>query len=296
MLHLHEPIHVHRYTLRSKAAVNAVKANREHEGALVRIGGGHGCLQPWPELGDLPLDRQLSILSKGGFTGMLERLRICCKLDEAARKRARSEFVDFTIPRSHSYGEQEKGVVKVKCGADVVAEAARVNRCAAAKLRLDFNATLTPDGFREFVKCLDEATVARIDFVEDPFDAPFHVWAKAQKAVPFALASDRVPVPAEVEIVKPVLHTQQRRRRRVVFTSNMDHPIGQLFAAREAAAYYNAHPDQLEVCGLATHVLFDPDPFIERMQCDAENRLIFPGGTGFGFDDLLESLPWQRLV
>ena len=76
----------------------------------------------------------------------------------------------------------------------------------------------------------------------------------------------------------------------------MDHPIGQLFAAREASAYYTAHPGQAEVCGLASHVLYEPDPFIERMACDAENRLIFPGGTGFGFDDLLQALPWQRLV
>jgi O-succinylbenzoate synthase len=296
MLHLHHPIHIHRYTLRSKAPLNAVTARREHEGALVKIGDGHGCLQPWPELGDLPLDRQLSILSKGGFTAMIERLRVCCKLDEAARALRRSEFVDFTIPPSHRYGEQETGVVKVKCGADVAAEAARLKRFAATKLRLDFNAVLTPESFRDFVRQLDDATAARIDFVEDPFDAPFHIWEKAQKSVPFALASDRVPVPAAVEVVKPALHTMQRRRRRVVFTSNMDHPIGQLFAAREAAAYYTAHPDQAEVCGMATHGLFEPDAFIERMRCDAENRLIFPGGTGFGFDDLLESLPWQRLV
>lgn len=296
MLHLHEPIHVHRYLLRSKASLNAVTAAREHEGALVKIGGGHGCLQPWPELGDLPLDRQLSILSKGGFTAMLERLRICCKLDEAARKLGRSEFVDFSIPPSHGYGEEEAGVVKVKCGPDVAAEAARLKRFAAAKLRLDFNATLTPESLRDFVRRLDDATAARIDYVEDPFDVPFPVWDKAQRELPFALASDRVPVTAEVEVVKPALHTLQRRRRRIVFTSNMDHPIGQLFAAREAAAYYTAHPDQAEVAGLATHVLFEPDPFLERMRCDGENRLIFPGGTGFGFDDLLASLPWQRLV
>lgn len=296
MLHLHDPIHVYRYTLHSRAPLNAVSGRREHEGALVKIGNGHGCLQPWPELGDLPLDRQLSILSKGGFTAMLERLRICCKLDAAARALGRSEFVDFAIPPSHRYGEQETGVVKVKCGGDVAAEAARLRRFAAARLRLDFNAVLTPESFREFVRQLDDATLARIDFVEDPFDAPVHIWEKVQKSVPFALASDRVPVPAAVEIVKPALQTMQRRRRRVVFTSNMDHPIGQLFAAREASAYYTAHPDQEEICGLATHVLFEPDAFIERMRCDEENRLIFPGGTGFGFDDLLETLPWQRLV
>ncbi len=295
-MHLNDPIYVHRYTLRFKAAPNAVIPARAHEGALVRIGGGFGCLQPWPGLGDLPLDRQLSILSKGGFTAMLERLRICCRLDEAARKLGRSEFVDFAIPPSHRYGEADDGVVKVKCGPDVAAEAGRLRRFAASKLRLDFNATLTPETFRDFVRQLDDGTVARIDFVEDPFEAPFHIWEKVQRSVPFALASDRVPVSAAVEIVKPTLHGMQRRRRRIVVTSNMDHPIGQLFAAREAAAYYTVHPEQREICGLAHHALLEPDPFIERMRCDAEHRLIFPGGTGFGFDDLLEALPWKRLV
>jgi len=295
MLHLHEPILFHRYTLRAKAPLNAATPKREHEGALVKIGQGHGCLHPWPELGDQPLDRQLSILAKGGFTGMLERLRICCKLDAAARTLGRSEFVDFTIPPSHRYGDTTPGVVKLKCGPDVAAEAARLKKSPASKLRVDFNSTLTPESFQQFLRHLDDATAARIDFVEDPFDAPFHLWEKAQRAAPFPLASDRVPVPAAVEIVKPTLHTTQRRRQRVVFTSNMDHPLGQLFAAREAAAYYNAHPRQMEVCGLASHVLYEPDPFIERMACDEENRIIFPGGTGFGFDDLLDSLPWQRL-
>jgi O-succinylbenzoate synthase len=295
MLHLHEPIFIHRYLLRSKHPLNAVTPRREYEGALVKIGQGHGCLHPWPELGDLPLDRQLSILAKGGFTGMIERLRICCKLDAAARTLGRSEFVDFTIPPSHRYGENDPGVVKVKCGPDVAAEAARLKNFAASQLRLDFNACLTPESFREFLRHLDDATAARIDFVEDPFDAPFYIWEKAQRAAPFALASDRVPVPAQVEIIKPALHTMQKRRQRAVITSSMDHPIGQLFAAREAAAYYNAHPAATEICGLASHVLYEPDPFIERMRCDSENRLIFPGGTGFGFDDLLEALPWQRL-
>lgn len=296
MMHLHDPIFFHRYTLKFRSAPNALAKSRTHEGALVKIGGGHGCLQPWPELGDLPLDRQLSILSKGGFTGMLERLRICCKLDEAARKLQRSEFVDFAIPPSHRYGESDSGVVKVKCGPDAAAEADRLKRVAASKLRIDFNATLTPESFRDFVRRLDDDTVSRIEFVEDPFDAPFTVWERVQRQVPFALASDRVPVPAAVEIVKPTLHAMNRRRRRIVVTSNMDHPIGQLFAAREAAAYYTAHPEQREVCGLATHLLLEPDPFVERLRCDAENRLIFPGGTGFGYDDLLEALPWQKLV
>ena len=112
MLNLHEPIFVHRYTLRSKKPLNALTGRLEHEGALVRIGDGVGALQPWPELGDLPLERQLRILAQGGFTSHLERLRVCCKLDGAARRQQRSEFRDFTAPPSHVYEPDAARIVK----------------------------------------------------------------------------------------------------------------------------------------------------------------------------------------
>jgi O-succinylbenzoate synthase len=261
----------------------------------VRIGKGVGCLHPRPELGDLPLDRQLTILKKGGFTSMIERLRVCCKLDGMGRRLGRSGFVDFRIPPSHVYHAAEGKVVKVKCGRDVAAEAARVCGMAAARLRLDFNSVLAPAEFRNFVSMLDAATIARIDFIEDPCEADPRTWEALQKEVPFDLASDRQPVAARVNIVKPATDEIRSPRGRVVFTSYMDHPIGQLFAAREAAAFYAAHPERAEVCGLASHVLFEPDAFIERMRVDDDDRLVPPEGTGFGFDDLLESLPWERL-
>jgi O-succinylbenzoate synthase len=291
-----DPIHFHRYVLRSKAPLNALSDRREHEGALVRIGDGVGCLHPWPEFGDLPLDRQLSILQKGGgLTGMIERLRVCCKLDGAARRLGRSAFVDFQIPPSHVYEPAAGRVVKVKCGRDATVEAARLSAMPSARLRLDFNSILTPIEFRTFVEKLDAATIAKIDFVEDPCETDQRTWDKLQRDLPFDLASDRQPLVARVNIVKPAVDEGRHPRGRVVFTSYMDHPIGQCFAAREAASFYNAHPERPEVCGLASHLLFEPDAFIERVRMDDDGRLIPPAGNGFGFDDLLETLPWQPL-
>jgi hypothetical protein len=43
-----------------------------------------------------------------------------------------------------------------------------------------------------------------------------------------------------------------------------------------------------------THVLYEPDAFIERIEC-AGARLLPTKGTGLGFDDLLESLQWATL-
>lgn len=292
------PIYVWRYTLRSRQPLSALNPSREHPGALVRIGDGVGCLHPRPELGDLPLERQLSILAKDGITSHLEKLRVACKLDAVARQAGRNAFVDFEIPPSHYYSAPlgGGGVVKIKGGPELARDPAPLRECPAAKLRLDFNQTLTVAEFRQFVRRLDDATLERIDFVEDPFDAHQYDWDKVQRQVPFDLASDRAAVRARVAVLKPACDIVRPRPGRVVFTSYMDHPIGVLFAAREAAAYYAGNPHQAEVCGLASHTLFEPDEFSERLRVDDQNRLLCPPGPAFGFDDLLEKLPWEKLT
>jgi O-succinylbenzoate synthase len=72
----------------------------------------------------------------------------------------------------------------------------------------------------------------------------------------------------------------------------MDHPIGQFGAAYVAAL----NKDKLSArCGLFTHVLYEKNEFIERIRSDGA-RLLPPEGTGIGFDDLLERLPWKKLT
>ena len=93
----------------------------------------------------------------------------------------------------------------------------------------------------------------------------------------------------DVLILKPALEEIPCTDAEIVVTSYMDHPIGQL-----CAAYAAATANITSTCGLITHVLFESDPFIERMRING-TRLVPPDGTGWGFDDLLESLPWQKL-
>jgi o-succinylbenzoate synthase len=285
------------YTLKARQTLNSQTTRREIEGALVRINGGVGCLQPWPEFGDIPLDRQLRILARGGLTALTERCWVCCNLDGAARRNGYSEFREFIMPETHTLIPGQGPILKVKCGPDISSEASRVKELAKSHqmLRLDFNTCLTLDQFMTFCDKLDSPTVDKLDFVEDPFRGSQGDWDWAQKKLDFDLAADREPVVAAVRVEKPAVDDVRRHPARVVFTSNMDHPIGQLFAAREAAAFYSAVPERTEVCGLASHVVFEPDPFIERMAIK-ENRLVPLGGTGFGFDDLLENLPWQTLL
>lgn len=49
-----------------------------------------------------------------------------------------------------------------------------------------------------------------------------------------------------------------------------------------------------EICGLQTHRLFEGNVFIEALG-DFSPEFKVPDGTGLGFDDLLEALPWTKL-
>ncbi|WP_395734421.1 hypothetical protein [Prosthecobacter sp.] len=53
------PIYVHEYLLRSGVALNAVSMRRVFAGALICVDGGYGCVHPWPEFGDAPVEEQL---------------------------------------------------------------------------------------------------------------------------------------------------------------------------------------------------------------------------------------------
>jgi O-succinylbenzoate synthase len=160
------------------------------------------------------------------------------------------------------------------------------------RLRIDFNATLTA---AEFVRIAATLPRERIDFIEDPCRFDADVWRELREQTGLRLALDRGAKSSpqtdsfDVLIIKPALEEIPCADAEIVVTSYMDHPIGQL-----CAAYSAATANITTICGLITHVLFENDPFIERMRIDG-TRLVAPEGTGWGFDDLLEQLPWRKL-
>jgi O-succinylbenzoate synthase len=85
-----------------------------------------------------------------------------------------------------------------------------------------------------------------------------------------------------------------QHNQRVVVTSYMDHPVGQAFAAWEAARLDLTMPGWVGLCGLQTHSLFEPDAFTERLG-PWTPAFTVPDGHGIGFDELFEKLPWTRL-
>lgn len=279
-----------RYELTPKRRLSAIAADGRRQGALIRVDGGFADIHPWPELGDASLDEQLALLARGETTPLTKRSLEFARIDAAARRDGRNLFEGLTIPRSHWPGPDPPDgfdTVKLK-NIDLIPD--------NVQLRIDFNATLTPD---EFVRIAATLPHERIDFIEDPCPYDAETWRELRERTGLRLALDRAGEPqhrqeclcsvdgADVLIIKPAL--QEIPCPEVVVTSYMDHPLGQL-----CAAYAAATAGIQTTCGLVTHVLYESDPFIERMRIDGA-QLVPPNGTGLGFDDLLEALPWRSL-
>jgi len=287
----------HRYRLIPRRRLSRVAAAGAREGALLRMRTDSGAegfadLHPWPELGDLPLETQLAMLARGETTVQSQASLHLASLDAEARARGVSLFDGLTIPESHWPGNDPPDgfdTVKIK-GVMPVPDHVRI--------RIDFNATLTATEFQEIGETLPRE---RIDFVEDPCPYDPRTWQTLRETTGLRLAldlaaGDRIvrpgtyEVPFDVRIHKPALRTDwPDAEGEVVVTSYMDHPIGQFGAAHAAASHKAAAR-----CGLMTHVLYETDAFIERIEC-AGARLLPPKGTGLGFDDLLENLTWTTL-
>lgn len=261
------------YTLR-------LRRGGTREGALLRVDDGFADVHPWPELGDAPLDEQLALLRRGETTQVTRASLHLAALDGEARRRAVSLFDGLAIPLSHWPGNDPPE------GFDTIKTKGVTGFPPDVKIRIDFNARLAPEEFLAIARTLPGE---RIDFIEDPCPYDGIVWRDLRERTGLRLALDRFDGDADVLVHKPALHTTWPNHQDVVVTSYMDHPVGQ-FGAAYIAATHDVNPR----CGLFTHVLYEPDPFIERIETDGA-RLLPPRDTGIGFDDLLQGLPWKRL-
>lgn len=266
-------MYVYRYTLHSKRATTRV-------GALLRVGDGFADVHPWPELGDASLDEQLGLLARGETTPLTRASLRLAQLDADARRRGVSLFEGLTIPLSHWPGNDPPA------GFDTIKTKGVVEFPENVRIRIDFNARLTA---QEFLRIAETLPKERIDFIEDPCPYDERIWRALRVHTGLPLALDRFEGDADVLVHKPALQTDWPSHNDVVVTSYMDHPVGQFGAAYIAATHQtNAR------CGLFTHVLYEPDEFLERIESDGA-RLLPPRGTGIGFDDLLEQLPWTSI-
>ena len=264
----------------------------------------------------------MDALRKGRPLPLGVRAAECARTDGEARARGVSLFDGLHIPESHATLPscvspatirimESKGFKagKIKASANLAASLERLTMLASMvpswRWRLDFNGCLNENDALKFWKSLPHHLKTRIDFIEDPCPFSIQSWERLVDAgMPLALdmGSDVEHQPAIssdlpiIRIVKPAREaTPEYLYEPPVFTTVMDHPVGQLWAVYQAAEYYrNFLPTEIPLCGLCTHLLFEPDPFIDQMG-GMNPQAAVPGGTGLGFDELLEHIPWKIL-
>lgn len=315
-------IHIHRYTLHSGAALNSASMRREFPGALVHVNDGFAALHPWPEFGDAPLEVQLQTLRDGGTTPLLERALHCAALDGEARRQGVSLFDGLEVPRSHYSWSQSRptdwqldymqrhGFTALKTkGFANYGETRRFLDCIAKaaphlRLRVDFNGCLDRPTFAKFLEFMPVRVYRQLDLVEDPFPYDAAAWQACRDQWGVRLALDKGWRSGTTGFNAVVIKPARRDWRTVnahlpgtpmVLTSAMDHGLGQVYAAYEAALARREHGPLVDQCGLITQHLFDADPFFERLSVRDGVLQVDRGGTGLGFDDVLYTLPWEPL-
>ena len=310
------------YRLKSGKALNARSTRREFEGILLKDAeGGHACIQPWPELGDPPLQKCLEDLAGARRWPIVRRALRCMEMDGAARSVEDPLFEDLDVPLSHatlpSRDEAavalavESGftVAKLKCGLDLAADGAFLESMASRhpglKWRLDFNESGEADELSQWISAMPAEVRSKIEFLEDPCAFSETKWKDLYRQTRIPLAVDREAGPhredAQIMVIKPAIdepwllgEAAMERGQRVVVTSYMDHPLGQAFAAWEAGRLELQFPGLVGICGLQTHHLFEPDAFTEALGPWTPGFHAAPG-HGLGFTDLLDKLPWKRV-
>lgn len=299
-------VHFWRYALRSVSRLNAVSGRTMHPGALIRVDGGYGCIHPWPELGDLRLEDQLVALASGKSTRLIGQALRCAAEDATARREGRSLFRE-SIPESHWLvmpGEAPPPgfrKVKLKVGPEVADGVGSVRKWVddGFRVRLDANETFTVSEVRQFWQDLGSAR-EQVEWFEDPIPWNLETWATLREmGIPVAVdreAENRYSG-NEIVIVKPALSSWiPAAPATFAVTSYMDHAVGQMWAACEASRFASgSEAGRMIAGGLTTHHCFEPDPFFEKIR-EEGSHLLPPEGTGLGFNDLLEALPWKRLT
>jgi O-succinylbenzoate synthase len=305
---------------RKDSPLNAVSSRTALEGVLIRAGAGFGCIHPWPELGDPTLGQCLADLAGPRRRSIVRRALRCAEYDHAAREGGFSLFEEMEVPPSHATLASadprmvalavEAGFTAVKCkagrepGHEALLLKERIGEFPNLRWRLDFNESLSPAEASRFWRSLPQELRARIDFLEDPCPYTDATWIELRRGQGIPLAVDREAAPltkaADWMVVKPAVdeplllaEAAVSHGQRLIVTSRMDHPLGQAFAAWEAARLGLSFPGLVGLCGLRTDSLFETDAFAELLG-PWSPAFPVPPGTGLGFDDLLDALPWTK--
>lgn len=318
-------IDYHRYKLIPKKAIQHRMTHQYREGMILRFTFNTGSIgyadcHPWAELGDLSIEDQLKSIHEGriGETPVSMRSFILGYIDAKAREKGVSLFDGLEVPKSHCLLGSVESIdemlqacsegfshFKIKMGLNLEQETEALKNLAAklpenAKIRVDFNLKLDAQEFCNFLEDINDL-LHKFDFFEDPFFYEMDLWQHIQKMANVSLAADEIlsnalekPGGANVLVIKPAVkdprRIEKKDNQRGVITSYLDHPLGQVTAAYEAANFDCPN----EICGLLSHRIYQTNEFSECLSQKGPNFLV-PSGTGFGFDELLAKLEFTEI-
>jgi o-succinylbenzoate synthase len=316
------------YQLMPRARLGAHSAQRPREGSLLKVEFENGrvgyCdVHPWTELGDQSLREQIQLLGKGQTTNLTARSLALAKLDADSRASKKSFFEGLAVPDSHylftdisqvseasvqEIVSQGFVVAKVKVGAVLEVERKALESCAGLiQFRLDFNSVTKPSAVGEWLLSLSDTLRGAIEFCEDPCPWDEKVWADLQTKTGVSFVRDHGSdtlfstdagnlSAVSGLIVKPANQNPEllkNRKLKVYVTSYLDHPIGQMGAALEAARL-NQRLD-VEMCGLLSHSAYEQNAYSEAFPSRGPRLIPNVDECGVGFTSLLENEKWEKL-
>ncbi len=295
---------------------------------------GYADCHPWPELGDLSLTMQLKKLQTGEWTDLLLRSMEFAWTDAQARSQGLNLLDVCAIPPSHflmpclerftpeslehcvSQGFRR---IKIKLGKNPLEEGQYLVKqldplrallsSVKVKFRLDFNSSMTEDQVHVFLAQI-QPILDFLDFIEDPTPFVASAWENIQKRWGIRLALDRFPVtqfesltPGAFSIVvfKPAIQSMEKIKALALrldcplaVTSYLDHPLGQLCAAKAAGVLQSDPRLKIEEGGLLSHSAYKENDFSSALRTNGPFLLPSPG-TGFGLNERLAALTWSPL-
>lgn len=303
------------------------------EGALLRVlqkdgNFGYADCHPWTEFGDVPLSDQLNRLAGGKKTPLTNRSLLFAQIDGQARSERKHLFHGLTLPQNHYHisavsllsealldrlASDGFNLIKIKVGVDfqddyaILKNFSRQLRTNRLKLRLDFNSKLNE---KEFLAFLKQSAPYHdvIDLFEDPFPYDPLCWQEIREQQKIKLACDlcsllalKHPHSCDFLVVKPAIQdiapflADELKGRRLILTSYLDHPMGQLAGLYVAATVIKNNHEILSECGFLTHHAYQPTSFSESFTHKGSRLIPSMQGYGFGYDTFLENLNWSPL-
>ena len=291
------------YLLKKRQSANSLLQLPIQRGVLVKVADGKSWgvadLCPKPELGDAefeieikdrgPLYRRAFELASEDLNARRDNLSLL------ADKPVRNNFLVTDYRTTALFRKKLSGqTIKIKGDRDVIGLSQILNGLESeAKLRIDFNSTLTAEEFDKFISSLSEATRKKIEYIEDP--TPIcPQWRNWNTIIPLAFdfqPGEYTSELADFQIIKPSRQALPERHGQVTLTSAMDHPVGVAHGLRIAQKYATGDS------GFLTMDLYETpfEKYFVQQECTLNFSEAARLDTGIGMSAELEKLIWTGL-